>query len=339
MSRPTGAPIQSGDSVSATRLQCLVADSETTVPTLGAEETERVRTRVRLLVGLTTRAGRYRRGLVRAAAGLTPPEAAILADLEDHGMDVGQLRDVLCGGHVLIDNPALYERWRFPDVSRQRISSHHHSIDKTRFPDIGMRGPLVREKLHGRTSAGTWVQLEKTPATMGAGKLPTWTDVQHLADYVVYRVTRRNVGPWGLSHLTERRPMYLSPDLSTQVPLPASTARALAVTLARIDADEQAATASPDLATRFPPPNRDDPVVELTGQPDGSRGRGLFGSSQVWVTEAPPGSARDILGGDPEPPSWTLPPVAASRPLTVRVGDRRLTTASRVPALAAERSS
>jgi len=62
-----------------------------------------MRTRVRLLVQLTTRYGRYRRGLVQAAKSLTPEEAAVLADLEAHGLDVNQLRDVLWGGHVLVD--------------------------------------------------------------------------------------------------------------------------------------------------------------------------------------------------------------------------------------------
>ena len=78
------------------------------------QQAEQTRTRVRLLIQLTTRYGRYRRGLVQAAKSLTPYEAQVLADLEAHGLDVNQLRDVLCGGHVLIDNPELYERWRFP---------------------------------------------------------------------------------------------------------------------------------------------------------------------------------------------------------------------------------
>ena len=51
------------------------------------------------------------------------------------------------------------------------------------------------------------------------------SDVQHLFDYVVYRVTKRNVGPWGLSGKTEKRPMYLSPDLGATVPLPAAARR------------------------------------------------------------------------------------------------------------------
>lgn len=184
-------------------------------------ETERIRNRVRLMVEISARPGVYRRGLEKAAARLTPEEAAVLADLESHGLNVLQLRDVLRGAHVLVDEPTLYERWLFPKVSHQRLSSHHPNVDKRQYPDIGMRGPLLREKLHGRTAHGTWVQLEKTPASFGgARKLPSWQDVMHLMDYVMYRLTRSNIGPWGRSAATERRPMYLSPDLGARVPIP-----------------------------------------------------------------------------------------------------------------------
>ena len=81
---------------------------------LPSEETERTRRRVRLMVEISARAGEYRRGLVNAAEHLTPEEAAVLSDLESHGLDVRQLRDVLHGAHVLIDEPSLYERWLFP---------------------------------------------------------------------------------------------------------------------------------------------------------------------------------------------------------------------------------
>ena len=97
----------------------------------------------------------------------------VLADLEGHGLQVPQLHDVLCGGHVLVDDPELYEEWRFDKVSHPRLSSHHHDIDKKRYPDFGMRGQVVREKLHGRTRHGTWVQMEKTPAAFGKRKLPS----------------------------------------------------------------------------------------------------------------------------------------------------------------------
>jgi hypothetical protein len=286
-------------------------------------ETERVRARARLIVQITARAGSYRKGLLNSVARLTPEEASILSDLEAQGLDVPQLREVLRGAHVLVDEPSLYERWRFPR-SRQRISSHHHDVDKTRYPDFGLRGPLVREKLHGRTAHGTWIQLEKTPAAFGSRRLPSWQDLQHLWDYVVYRVTRSNVGPWGLSSITEKRPMYLSPDLAARTPLPASAAPALTGAMEEIEEHDDATSASPDLARRFLPPDRANELLELTFTPASAReGRGLFGSSNVWVTETPSPPARELLVHTVEPPGWSLPKAPAARPETLRVGDDR----------------
>ncbi|MEU9130929.1 hypothetical protein AB0D08_23005 [Kitasatospora sp. NPDC048540] len=270
--------------------------------------TQETRDRVRILIQLTAQNGTYRKGLLAAAAGLSPQEAAILADLEGNGLQVPQLHDVLCGGHVLVDDPRLYETWLFPEVSHRRISSHHRDIDKTRYPDIGMRGLVVREKLHGRTATGTWLQLEKTPAAFGARKLPTLDDVRHLMDYVVYRVTRSNVGPWGLSRVTERRPMYLSPAVTAPTELAPAVSRALAVALRRIEADDDTTSASADLAVRFPPPELADPSDELGETLSDRAGRGLFGNSQVWISEAPlPPAARILFTPGEQPPPGTRP--------------------------------
>lgn len=260
------------------------------------------RERVRLMIVITARAGEYRKGLVHAADRLSAEETAILADLEGHGLQVPQLRDVLCGGHVLIDDPDLYERWKFAGVSHPRISSHHRDIDKTRYPDIGLRGSLVREKLHGRTRQGTWLQLEKTPAAFGSRKLPSLDDVRHLMDYVVYRITRSNVGPWGLSRMTERRPMYLSPMLSVPVALSAAVAHQLTRALRRIEENDDVTSVSADLAANVPPPQRREPVAELGRALSGRGGRGLFGNSDVWVTETPSPSAASLLSQTRQPP-------------------------------------
>jgi hypothetical protein len=261
------------------------------------------RERVRLMILITARAGEYRRGLVHATDRLSPEETVILADLERHGLQVPQLRDVLCGGHVLVDDPDLYERWRFPKVSHPRISSHHRDIDKSRYPDIGLRGSLVREKLHGRTEHGTWVQLEKTPAAFGRRKLPTFDDVRHLMDFVVYRLTRSNVGPWGLSRMTERRPLYLSPMLAVPVALTPPVARSLTGALRRIEENDDVTAVSADLASRVQPPERRDPSAELGQALSPRSGRGLFGNSEVWVTQAPSPAAAAILAQTRTPPT------------------------------------
>jgi hypothetical protein len=256
------------------------------------------------MIEITARAGAYRKGLQAAAGHLSPEEAAVLSDLEEHGLQVPQLKDVLCGGHVLVDDPALYEDWRFARVSHPRVSSHHRDIDKARYPDIGMRGSVVREKLHGRTATGTWVQLEKTPAAFGQRKLPSMTDIRHLMDYVVYRLTRSNVGPWGLSRSTERRPMYLSPVVAVPTALAPPVAQSLSRALHRIEEDDDVTAVSQDLAARFPPPDRSDPGAELGQALSGRAGRGLFGSSQVWVTETPSRGAVAILARRPAAPAW-----------------------------------
>jgi hypothetical protein len=270
---------------------------------LSRERAEQVKARVRLLIEITARGGEYRKGLLTAVARLSREEASIVADLERHGLQVPQLHDVLCGGHVLVDDPRLYEDWHFKKVSHVRISSHHRDIDKKKYPDIGMRGYVVREKLHGRTATGTWVQLEKTPAAFGKRKLPSMDDVRHLMDYVVYRMTRSNVGPWGLSRRTERRPMYLSPDLAVPTtPLPPPVAEAVAATLRRIEEQDDVTAVSSDLASAFPPPDRVDPVRDLGRALPGRAGRGLFGNSAVWVTETPSRAAAAILGEDSSRP-------------------------------------
>jgi hypothetical protein len=268
---------------------------ETAAEAARARQAEEVRDRVRLMIEITARAGAYRKGLVAAAGRLSPEEAAILADLEGHGLQVPQLHDVLCGGHVLVDDPKLYEDWRFSKGSHPRLSSHHRDIDKALYPDIGMRGQVVREKLHGRTAQGTWVQLEKTPAAFGGSKLPSLSDLRHLVDYVVYRFTGSNVGPWGLSRMTERRPMYLSPVLAVPTSLTPPVARSLTQALRRIEANDDVTAVSQELAARFPPPDRPDLAGELGQALSGRAGRGLFGNSEVWVTETPSRSAAAVL--------------------------------------------
>lgn len=274
---------------------------------LSPERTAQVRERVRLLIDITARAGSYRRGLQAAAAQLSPEEAAIIVDLEEHGLQVPQLRDLLRGGHVLVDDPQLYEKWRFAKASHPRISSHHRDIDKKLYPDFGMRGPVVREKLHGRTARGTWVQLEKTPAAFGKGKLPSLDDLRHLMDYVTYRITRSNVGPWGLSRMTERHPMYLSPDLAVPTPLTPEVASSLTSALHKIEDEDDTTSASADLAVSFPPPERADPVGELGQIVSDRSGRGLFGNSDVWVTETASQVAATIMDqAHAEPPTGDL---------------------------------
>ncbi|YAL84615.1 hypothetical protein ACMYYO_07335 [Dermacoccaceae bacterium W4C1] len=297
---------------------------------LDADDAERVRRRVQGLINISSRVSKYRDGLQDAAKHLSEHEATIIADLEQHGLDVAQLKEVLWGGHVLVDDPDLYEKWRFPE-SRERLSSHHKQIDKKEFPDLGFKGPLVREKLHGRTKTGTWVQLEKTPASMGQGfHLPSYHDVLHLWDFIVYRVTKSNVGPWGLSKQTERRPMYLAPAIATAAPVPEFAQAELLDSLEILDDSDDVTSPSPDLARLFPPPDRVSTVRELVFQPGTRNGRGLFGASDVHIKVVPRSSVHEQMRvAATARESWDLPDARHTSPLTVDIDDREIKTVTR----------
>lgn len=175
---------------------------------------EAERHRLSLLVRLAASGGHFSRKLADAVEHTTDAEVRVMSDLVDRGMSVPALVSLLQGAHVVIGDDELYEAWIFPS-SRRRMSSHHRGVDKRTTPDYGLDGPLVRESLHGKAAVGTWVQLERTKATFQWGKLPSWHDLVHIRDFVIYRITGKNVGPWGLSALVDTRPMVLRPPHST----------------------------------------------------------------------------------------------------------------------------
>ena len=89
--------------------------------------------------------------------------------------------------------------------------------------------------------------------------------------------------------------MYLSPMVAVPTPLTAPVADSLSSALRQIEAADDVTAVSQDLAGRFPPPERSDPGRELGQALSGRAGRGLFGNSQVWVTETPSRVAAAIL--------------------------------------------
>jgi hypothetical protein len=83
-------------------------------------------------------------------------------------------------------------------------------------------------------------------------------------------------------------------------------AESMALALRRIEQDDDVTAASQDLAARFPPPDRPDPANELGEALPGRAGRGLFGNSDVWVTETPSRTAAAILSQGREQPPGAL---------------------------------
>ncbi len=183
--------------------------------TAGAEQSPQIqRRRLTLLVHLAASGGQFSEKLSDAVGRATDAEIRIMSDLVDGGMTIPALVHLLQGAHVLVGDDSRYQAWIFP-TSRRRLSSHHRNVDKRATPDYGYDGPLVRESLHGKAATGTWVQFERTKATFRWGQLPTWDDLLHIRDYAIYRVTGKNVGPWGLSANVDTRPIVLRPPNRT----------------------------------------------------------------------------------------------------------------------------
>lgn len=90
--------------------------------------------------------------------------------------------------------------------------------------------------------------------------------------------------------------MYLSPIVAIPTSLAPAVAESLGSALRQIEADDDMTAVSRDLAARFPPPRRPDPAGELGQALAGRAGRGLFGSSEVWVTETPSPTAAAVFG-------------------------------------------
>lgn len=168
---------------------------------------ESERRRLSLLVRIAAAAGDFSPKLATAVDRATDAEVQVMSDLVDMGLSIPDLVHLLQGAHLLVGDDELYLKWIFPH-SRKRLSSHHRTVDKESTPDYGLDGPLVRESLHGKAPFGTWVQLERTKATFQKGKMPSWHDVVHIKDYLIYRATGKNVGPWGLSR-TRRYPPHV----------------------------------------------------------------------------------------------------------------------------------
>jgi len=185
-------------------------------------------------------------------------EVTILTDLVDEGLTHEQLLHLLEGGHLLVPGLDLIDGWSVLDGVTPRTSSHYHPHDeappgprwiekaRTRLADAkakpmygqqyGMKGRFVHEVLFGPgPQVTTFVQLERAAPS----KLRL---AEHIGDWVEYRVTRRNQGPYGSTVETDANPMRARP-----VSRPDDTAAAVAeavrigevlATVAREIADE-----------------------------------------------------------------------------------------------------
>lgn len=309
---------------------------------------EAERRRLSLLVRIAAAAGDFSPKLATAVDHATDAEVQVMSDLVDIGLSIPDLVHLLQGAHLMVGDHELYRKWIFPH-SRKRLSSHHRTVDKDTTPDYGLDGPLVRESLHGKAPFGTWVQLERTKATFQKGKMPSWHDVVHIKDYVIYRATGKNVGPWGLSAHVDTRPMFLRPPYTApgegaKEGLAGLAARRLSVSeLGDEDAAAWSDLLSPDVepvgpaGDLFLPPDPPEPDDLLPPEPFlDELGPGLFGSlAIVRRTATLPAVALPDLKATlnvspppaPDPGGRTITVLLGEQPVTIPVAIQPITTA------------
>ena len=119
----------------------------------------------------------------------------------DNYIDVNK---IFKGAHVIIDDKGtLYDDLKKCKVLKERISSHHKKNKSAK--DASMQAGFVfNEVLFGKTKCmKTWFQVE-SHSTKVKNLLP------HALDFVVYRITKKNIGQYGLSIHTESNPIFLS---------------------------------------------------------------------------------------------------------------------------------
>lgn len=127
-----------------------------------------------------------------ARMDLGPAQKSVLADLQRLGVSSV---DTWQGSHVVVkgDGGALYDRWKALGAE-PRTSSHYHGVPVQQYQlRFGSHGLLF-----GKNASGdTWFQFENHP-DKPFGKDP-FNYLEHRLDYVKYKVTGENVGPFGFS--------------------------------------------------------------------------------------------------------------------------------------------
>ena len=115
--------------------------------------------------------------------------------------------EVVKGAHITVeDNGKLYEALIGTGLLRKRSSSHYP--DNQLASDASMQGgEIFRELLIGKTPSGkTWFQLERH--SVGSLKNFLW----HIADYIHYKISGKNVGQYGVSEHVDSKPIQISKD-------------------------------------------------------------------------------------------------------------------------------
>lgn len=128
---------------------------------------------------------------------ITNATIEILNDIICQTKNDEEIIHILKGAYVqLKDNGTFYVLWtrRYKDFLTTESCSHNSIKQHYRI-----RSVVVPEILFGLSKKGTWIQLENYPAS----------NPMHLIDYVRYKISGKNIGPFGSSTYIETNPLII----------------------------------------------------------------------------------------------------------------------------------
>ena len=136
-----------------------------------------------------------------------PDEIKILADLMRIIQAQQHFVEVMRGAHVeIFDGCMRYEAWRVLQTADSRKSSHRS--EGTQYQVVG---PFCTTILFGKRGYITWLQLEEHP--WGGIK----NSILHSVDFVQYKISGKNQGPYGSSKYVDTFPLRFYPTIKSRV--------------------------------------------------------------------------------------------------------------------------
>jgi hypothetical protein len=117
--------------------------------------------------------------------------------------------EIFRGAHVrIVDKGARYDDWKTLPTADTRSSSHQSNGDQ-----YHVDGPLAHTILFGRFAGWTWLQLENHPI------YDVVSFVGHMIDYINYKRSGDNQGPYGSSPHAEHNNPLVIPSTKPYVPI------------------------------------------------------------------------------------------------------------------------
>jgi len=139
----------------------------------------------------------------------TPDEGDILRTVFEIAEAQKFVGEIFRGAHVRIgDKGARYDDWKTLPTADTRHSSHQSNGDQ-----FHVDGPLSHTILFGKFSGWTWLQLEGHPIQ------DVVSFFGHMIDYVRYKRSGNNQGPYGESPHAEHHDPLIIPATKPYVPI------------------------------------------------------------------------------------------------------------------------